>query len=219
MQGDNVICEHCQQSIHKKVYNQHLITNHPTAVTTVQCSQCEKTFVSEKYLEKHKEFVHGISSKPNFCQKCHRGYVKNHVCTEKSGQGEQNCEYCGKTFNWKTSLNEHINKVHKNNNPFKCEHCSQAFPSKHRLVDHTVNHHEPIFCDLCHKTISNKWEFRKHEVFVHKKINKDTHICDLCPKGKNLFFSTQVYLRHCEKKHSASPNTNNTNNAVAMEMD
>lgn len=175
---------------------------HPSKVNTLQCSQCDTTVISEKYLEKHMEFVHGISNKPNYCQKCKRGTKGAHVCSEKKEEEAQSCEYCGKVFKQKKNLKDHIDSFHLNKNPFKCDSCGKGFPTKHRLSDHVVAHHQPAVCQICHKTLCNKWEFRKHEVYVHNKIDKDTHICDLCPKGRNIFFSSDVYARHCKKKHS-----------------
>ena len=93
---------------------------------------------------------------------------------------------------------------------YKCEECNKGFPSNHRLSDHIAQQHKPALCNICNKTISNIWELRRHEVYVHKKMNKDTHICDLCPskQGRNIYSSAETYARHCKNKHSGASEKN-----------
>ena len=190
--------------MYKRTYRRHLILDHPSEVTTVECSICGKTCLSDKCLKKHMEFVHGISDKPNYCQKCKRGYIGNHVCTERKVPEEQSCEFCGRIFKSRSTLREHIDSLHLNKKPFKCEDCGKGFPSNHRLSDHIAQQHKPAICNICNKSISNIWELRRHEVYVHKKMTKDTHICDLCPskQGRNIYVSAETYARHCKNKHS-----------------
>ena len=129
-------------------------------------------------------------------------YRVNHTCElDKNLQ----CEYCDKSFNRQTNLKNHVQNVHSDIR-MKCKFCTKTFGRKRRLKDHIIAYHEPVYCKSCNKKLRDKWEFKKHEVLVHKKMGKDVHICDVCPPGKNVFFSTRFFLRHCENKHSGSAN-------------
>ena len=46
MLGELVICNHCQERVHKKHYNQHLVSFHSDVEKTVECQVCSWRFIS-----------------------------------------------------------------------------------------------------------------------------------------------------------------------------
>ena len=46
MLGELVICNHCQEKVHKKHYNQHLVSFHSDVEKTVECQVCSWRFIS-----------------------------------------------------------------------------------------------------------------------------------------------------------------------------
>ena len=113
------------------------------------------------------------------------------------------CTQCERSFNREYNLKNHVKNVH-GEKIFNCQHCTKTFGTARRMKDHTIAYHEPVYCHICNKKLRDKWEFKKHEVLVHKKMSKNVHICDICPAMHNVFFSERTYLKHCEKKHSGS---------------
>ena len=124
------------------------------------------------------------------------GYANVHTCL--NNKKNTKCPQCKKQFQTKQGLQLHIKRDHENNRPFECDFCGKAFVSSKTRNEHVRNTHQPVTCDICHKTISNHWELRKHKVFVHKET-EGCHFCELCPKS--VFFSTQTFLKHCATKH------------------
>lgn len=61
---------------------------------------------------------------------------------------EHKCSKCGKIFNRKSSLDNHLNRINpcaKKNKPdrqYKCKHCSKAFAKKYNLDRHIKNIHK-----------------------------------------------------------------------------
>ena len=74
MQGDLIICKHCQEKVRKKHFNQHLVTFHSDVEKTVECQICHWKFISDLTLKNHLERIHKITDKPNRCEKCGLGY-------------------------------------------------------------------------------------------------------------------------------------------------
>ena len=75
------------------------------------------------------------------CQMC------DHVCTSmtalsnhhRNDHGVVQCDYCGKAFASKASLDKHM-YMHMNTKTFVCEECGQGFPFKSRLLQHQITH-------------------------------------------------------------------------------
>ena len=199
-------------------YTDHCLTLHSNLVDCFSCDHCNKKFIDRQAFISHRERNHAITDKQNYCKKCRvgkkllnalkkyeqfmlryfflTGYANVHTCL--NNKKNTKCPQCKKQFQTKQGLQLHIKRDHENNRPFECDFCGKAFVSSKTRNEHVRNTHQPVTCDICHKTISNHWELRKHKVFVHKET-EGCHFCELCPKS--VFFSTQTFLKHCASKH------------------
>jgi hypothetical protein len=201
VEGDKskVICNFCNKIIPRTKYTDHCLSLHPTSVDCFSCEHCGKKFIDKQAFRNHKERVHQITDKQNYCKKCKIGYAQVHNCL--NNKKNTSCPYrgCKKQFQTKQGLQLHIKRDHENNRPFTCNYCSKGFVNSKSRNEHIKNTHQPVGCDICHKSISNHWELRKHKVFVHKQT-EGCHFCELCPKS--VFFSPQTFLKHCATKHA-----------------
>ena len=95
------------------------------------------------------------------CQMC------DHVCTlmtalsnhHRNDHSVVQCDYCGKAFASKASLDKHM-YMHMNAKTFVCEECGQGFPFKSRLLQHQITHNTEsrFMCKrgTCNKSFKNK---------------------------------------------------------------
>lgn len=82
--------------------------------TAIKCNYCEAKFVCHGVKEQHK-FIHGVKLKQNFCT------------------------FCASSWQTKSLLNQHIERVHKSEKPvFTCTYCSMAFATNNELLAHTT---------------------------------------------------------------------------------
>ena len=57
------------------------------------------------------------------------------------------CPTCGKGFEAKYKLNDHIKNVH-DENEYPCEDCSKMFTGKRKLLNHKESH-KKVECTKC----------------------------------------------------------------------
>ena len=115
------------------------------------------------------------------------------------------CKYpgCGHVNSQKSLLNEHIKGVHENN-PFRCEVCSETFIYWKSLRKHEKRAHaEPdsmhMFkynCSECDFVSDNKTEFQTH---TDRHMNMKRYKCNVCAMA---FFTQSQLTNHL--KHSCS---------------
>lgn len=134
------------------------------------------------------------------------------------------CEYCSKTFMWKSVLDEH-RRTHTKEKPHKCNVCGVGFGSYAGLWKHRVVHvdNKPFECQECHKRFKRSIQLKYHmelhtgtetlqcDTCDYKTVSKrcmqlhrDTHksklkfVCEICHKG----FNAKTYLIEHLNKHS-----------------
>lgn len=109
------------------------------------------------------------------------------------------CDYCGKSFNTKSSLRRHIN-MHLNVKPFECRYCHMKFGQCCNWRSHMKNVHpklkrEKYICRKCRKPFLLKENLTLHLAAHIKKEN--SHKCVFC----NKIFSSHLLLSQHEKQH------------------
>ena len=79
------------------------------------CEHCGKKFIDKQAFRNHKERVHQITDKQNYCKKCKIGYAQVHNCL--NNKKNTSCPYrgCKKQFQTKQGLQLHIKRDHENN--------------------------------------------------------------------------------------------------------
>lgn len=92
---------------------------------------------------------------------------------------------CGRKFNARCRLLEHINVVHFHEDTFRCEECNKRFASSRTLLLHRAIHitSKAFLCDLCPKNFGTKNQIRAHVHNTHRLDNiKPGFVCMLCEK-------------------------------------
>lgn len=144
--------------------------------------------------------------------------------TAKSKKKVHQCEFCAKTFMWKSVLDEH-RRTHTKEKPHKCNVCGVGFGSYAGLWKHRVVHidSKPFECQVCHKCFKRSIQLKYH-MEIHTgtetlkcdtcdyttvsrrclQLHRDTHksklkfVCEICRKG----FNAKTYLIEHMNKHS-----------------
>ncbi|XP_063152152.1 zinc finger protein with KRAB and SCAN domains 1-like [Candoia aspera] len=73
------------------------------------------------------------------------------------------CHVCGKSFTYKSLLNEH-GKIHAREKPFKCSECGISFSQMATLTSHMRIHtgEKPYECSVCGKSFSHSITLHSH---------------------------------------------------------
>ena len=93
---------------------------------------------------------------------------------QRSPDGKFQCPYCEKTYNFKHTLKDHINK-HLGNRPHVCKHCGDSFTHLASLCAHIKRRHDNQMttdyqCELCHEKFMNLQSLKQHFTWRHKDV-------------------------------------------------
>ena len=114
---------------------------------TYPCTKCKQVFPSESERVKHKRNIDTPCHKyfMTFCQLCGKsialGARMNHMISFHTKPEDKpfKCTTCGKGFNQRNHLKDHIN-IHTGEKPYKCLYCPSAFASKGTHAMHQKGH-------------------------------------------------------------------------------
>ena len=122
-------------------------------------------------------------------------YLKTHTLAIHDRIKNDNCDFCGKSFSYKSALEKHVNSIHSNDpNKHKCDSCGKSFTQARTIRIHFKMVHEGQKnhkCDSCSKYFSTPQSLRNHIKAIHDGT-KDQK-CSSCGKS----FTQAGYL----KKH------------------
>ena len=177
----NYTCAHCQaQFVEKSNFDLHLKYSqacHDANPQVFKCGKCGEVFTTlinlQQHIRRHEQNKHSKHFR------CNKSFTQNEDLQEHShahstvhpcdGQ-EQNCpktslkphagekclqcEYCSKTFKFKSKLKRHL-LVHTGEKPYKCQYCSKSFRQKDSFNYHLLTQHagkKPYCCQHCSKS-------------------------------------------------------------------
>lgn len=103
------------------------------------------------------------------------------IAASASSQKKHTCEYCDLRFRNKSELSIHT-RLHTGERPFKCETCDDAFVSALKREFHIEQMHPeipPIRCEFCPKGFFRAHRLRIHAV-CH--TGEKPNICEICGK-------------------------------------
>ena len=134
-----------------------------------KCKLCAESFINKVVLDRHMRF-HGASVK------CFR------------------CEFCFKELSTQTSLQSHLQRVHKPT--AQCELCKIEFSNREQLKHHMTDAHEPSVCQICNKSFTLPRYLKMHEK-LHFDDSSPRVQCMVCSK----FLTIKNIKSHVFRKH------------------
>ena len=154
----------------------HVSDAHSAVQPQYQCSDCNKSFVTESQLRRHMR-IH--TDDAITCTVCFKKFelqstLKLHMTTHTGERptavnGERFvCSICGKDFRRKQLLEIH-ERIHTGAKPFVCNTCGRAFRQCSHLIQHFPTHTnmKPYRCTLCSKAYRQRVDLRYHCTRVH----------------------------------------------------
>ncbi|KPJ19894.1 Zinc finger protein 850 [Papilio machaon] len=187
-------------------------------ISEIACKKCPKTIKSfEEFLE-HIGYAHDVKYDSDVTQHCASFKLSDDgmgciVCGQRfrffgpllrhvhKNHNNNNyvCEYCSQTFLLKKNLANHIKKVHKDENIFKCVECGKKFISAHTLDKHLTTDHKTFIlqCPKCPEVLGSRYLKKRHLALVHDEKTYQIP-CELCHK---VYLSKSALVRHNLRVH------------------
>ena len=170
------------------------------------CDTCDKSFIFEKDLKRHKKIVHTTVS--HFCGICQKSYKSKyvydkHVATHKEGYIRNMfiCQICKREFTTKFSLANHIKTAHLGiQKTYLCPTCGKSFNQIRSYRQHANVHAgiKPYVCEICGKGFTYDSSLKDHR-YMHDNIRRFS--CNKCGKAFRQRTSLQIHLKvHKETK-------------------
>lgn len=180
--------------------------------TRVQCEVCSKVVASVKYLREHMTLQH-LGDAPYRCDKrgCGKKFIDWSLMQKHrrkhEGKFDFKCEYCGKGYVQRKTLNQHLRGSHqiskeeieamnKTNNI--CIECDKTFNTTEKLYEHRALQHgtgEKYICDMCAKIFVSRVKLISHQKY-HRDEKKNK--CKICP---SLFTEDKGLKTHLRRVH------------------
>ncbi|XP_022247379.1 gastrula zinc finger protein XlCGF8.2DB-like [Limulus polyphemus] len=147
------------------------------------CNMCEEKFSQKKILLDHCYTMHGVMQSfiCDFCGKCFssKESLQNHQ-TIHVGDKPYPCEICFQAFSEKSFLIYHL-RTHYNEKPYRCQYCGKSYTLKGNLQIHLQDHEgiKPFSCKVCGKSFTQKLVL-DHHMSIH--TGKRPYPCQICDK-------------------------------------
>lgn len=99
--------------------------------------------------------------------------VEDGPTLQRSADGKFQCPYCEKSYNFKHTLKDHINK-HLGKRPHVCKHCGDSFVHLASLCAHIKRRHDEHMptefrCEICHEKLMNYQSLKQHYTWRHRE--------------------------------------------------
>ena len=150
------------------------------------CPYCDKKFVSNGKLRRHRREVH-VRQKYQ-CSQCIASFtrkyrLKNHMKLgkHKKSKPSYECSICSVKFRRKQALDRHINEVHSKIGQIKCPECEKVFTRVENMKSHMRRFHsdQPQLykCDICNKMFTHTGTLKRHKAQIHERFRYECSEC------------------------------------------
>ncbi|XP_047481736.1 gastrula zinc finger protein XlCGF48.2-like isoform X2 [Penaeus chinensis] len=186
-------CESCTMEFpSKSELTRHIVkyqgTCNPNKNESVRCATCGEDLPTLEALKDHRRTAHPTPE-----------------VAPGSGKKGFECDYCGKTFNCRSNLRDHL-VVHTGEKPYPCDICGKTFSFIHNMKTHRLTHNEGRnevcpYCDKAYKSkISLYYHMKKGNCrgLSTKEVPEGYHRCTECLQ---MFASEERYRAHKDKGH------------------
>ncbi|XP_036953291.1 zinc finger protein 436-like [Acanthopagrus latus] len=114
-------------------------------------------------------------------------------CNTQKGKKSFICDTCGKAFNFKSNLNEHL-RIHTGEKPYSCDTCGKTFCRTSDLNTHIRTHtgEKPYSCDTCGKRFRRTSELKNH---IRTHTGEKPYLCRTCGKDFSRNEALKIHMR------------------------
>lgn len=195
------ICDVCGDDFRKRTtLSAHMDEHVANEEGDFQCETCNRIFSNLRLFRIHRR-VHVPTLKSWTCDRCGKKYNSKAILDEHmnthTGQRPYVCGNCGKDFASKYTFRSHEKTHRVRPRPFQCSQCSKAFLSQQNLNQHERTHNgiKEFQCHLCQKHF-----YSAHNLEVHSVVHTGykPYRCRYC--GKN--FARKAEIRDHERTHT-----------------
>jgi KRAB domain-containing zinc finger protein len=176
--GENCkVCEECGEKFDNKNTLLHHMSKVHGAERKFACDVCDKRYPTSNDLSAHVRSTHDLIGKPREprpCPECDqvfysRSSIKNHIRRVHRQAERKVCEQCGKTLRSGVALRDHMN-MHEGIKNFACGWCEKRFVRKDELTLHTYTHtgEKPHKCYICGRGFTQRHSMKTH-IKTHEK--------------------------------------------------
>ena len=166
---------------HKHIHNLNVHRKHIHNIENVySCSECEKSFSSQKALTKHR-YIHADKYKCTECGKCFSS-GKDLERHKRSHSGEKpfKCSLCDYSFSRSDNLETHKRLKHSNRTPYLCFYCGKMFKTNMGLNMHVRIHTgtKLYSCEQCSECFMWLDQLKRHLLTAHDE--GAWFVCNIC---------------------------------------
>ncbi|XP_013164680.1 PREDICTED: zinc finger protein 596-like isoform X10 [Papilio xuthus] len=163
------LCDICGRNYSSIYYLQcHIKSKHSNGV---KCSQCD-LYLPHTKLRTHMQNYHGKKYNCRLCSAALPSTYKlaRHMILHGS-RACFSCEYCSKTFVFKTTMLRHIRQTHLKEKNAECSICGWKLFGGDDLKKHMLKHSSArnVKCTFCDKTFKTKKTMKQHCINMHEK--------------------------------------------------
>lgn len=210
-----VLCKKCPTICPNEAQlKKHVKKAHKTGALT--CADCGRTFPRKPSFEAHSQ-MHAVRT----CRACEVQFTNRACYREHRSQCEPDakpnaqtvprnrrsnirdpatftCDHCGKTYNSRPQLKNHILWIHMDIRPHQCTWCGKRFYTPARLAEHTVVHTRirNFECDICGAKLVSKMAAVYHR---RRHTGERPYECVDCGEK---FISASRRSEHAKRRHN-----------------